>query len=143
MKRRVFSSALFSVFLASPAISSPLWDSYPVLICRYDKVQFCLVDMKSCKGSEGTAVLTFDFGKSEVRSLVSNKPQPISGRYFFASSSGDINTVLSNSTLYSFGSLKHDPPDVDIGTIEGVAQSGMGFGGDSVFNAHMTCHPQS
>lgn len=124
------------------AAAKPIWDTYPILLCRYDKAQFCLNDMSSCKGRDGAAVLTFDFQKSEVRSFTSKTPRPISGRYFFAAPSGDINVVLAEATLFSFGSvlppvLASDPP-----TIEGLAQQGMGLGSDAAFNVHMTCHPQ-
>lgn len=124
------------------ASAKPIWDTYPILLCRYDKVQFCLNDMSSCKSDDGAAVLTFDFQKSEIRSFTSKTPRPISERYFFPAPSGDINAVLAEATIFSFGAvlppaLAGEPP-----TIEGVAQQGMGLGSHTAFNAHMTCHPQ-
>ena len=132
----------FLIGAAFDATARPLWDAYPILLCRYDKVQFCLNDMSSCNGRDGTAVMTFDFKKSEVRSFVSQKPRAIIGRYYFEAKSGDINTVLSDGTLFSFGTPQPGPFAAAPVTIEGIAQQGMGLGSDSAFNAHMTCHPQ-
>jgi hypothetical protein len=87
------------------------------------------------------AVMTFDFQKSEVRSFVPGKPTQINGRYFFESSDGDINVVLTEVTLFTFGRVQPGPMGCEP-TIEGTAQEGARFESDSVFNVHIICHPQ-
>ena len=116
-----------------------MWSVYPILVCRYDRVQFCEWDMNSCSSGAGSATLTFDFAKQEVRTLAAASARRIIAKYFFASEYGDTNSVLADETLFSFVRVikARSKPD----TIEGVAQSAGRVGTAAAFNAHMTCHP--
>lgn len=139
---RIKAAYLFLLALLTiGAEAKPIWEIYPTLICRYDRTQFCQLDMSDCKSDVGAAVLTFDFTKGVVRSFVSKTPSRIDAKYFFGSKFGDTNTVFAAGTLYSFVARAPGIVASATDTIEGTAQSTMGMGNNSAFNAHMTCHP--
>jgi hypothetical protein len=121
------------------AAAEPVWSVYPVLVCRYDRVQFCEWDMRSCSPDSGSATLTFDFAKQDVRTLATAGARRIIAKYFFASEYGDTNSVLADETLFSFVKVIKVKSKPDM--IEGVAQSAGRVGTAAAFNAHMTCHP--
>lgn len=138
-KRLAAALAALALTTSAATAAEPVWRVYPVLVCRYDRVQFCEWDMKSCSSDAGSATLTFDFPKQEVRTLATNGARRIIAKYFFASEYGDTNSVLADETLFSFVHVikARSKPD----TIEGVAQSAGRVGSAAAFNAHMTCHP--
>jgi hypothetical protein len=131
--------AVLALTASAATAAEPVWSVYPILVCRYDRVQFCEWDMNSCASDAGSATLTFDFPKQEVRTLATNGARRIIAKYFFASEYGDTNSVLADETLFSFVHVikARSKPD----TIEGVAQSAGRVGSAAAFNAHMTCHP--
>ena len=138
-KRLAAGLAVLALTAAAATAAEPVWSAYPVLLCRYDRVQFCEWDMKSCSSDAGSATLTFDFPKQEVRTLGTAGARRIIAKYFFASEYGDTNSVLADETLFSFVHVikARSKPD----TVEGVAQSAGRVGSAAAFNAHMTCHP--
>jgi hypothetical protein len=129
--------------MSLPASAKPIWETYSTLICKYDKVQHCEADMSSCKPSQGSAVITFDFRKMEIHSFVSTESLPLVGKFYFHSPGnfGDTNAVMAENTLYSFGASSSPAFPGAQPTIEGFAQSGTAGTIMSAFNAHMTCHP--
>ena len=131
--------AILALTATAATAAEPVWSAYPTLVCRYDRVQFCEWDMKSCSSDAGSATLTFDFARQEVRTLATAGARRIVAKYFFASEYGDTNSVLADETLFSFVKVikARSKPD----TIEGVAQSAGRVGSAAAFNAHMTCHP--
>lgn len=134
-------AAVAALFTATAVQANPkaIWEIYPILECKYDRMQFCQKDMSSCSPDQGQAVLTFNFARSEIRSFGTKAARPIIGRFHCDSPYGDTNAVMSQGNLYTFFQPTKAEMNMEKDTVDGVSQ---GATTTEAYTAHMTCHPQ-